>query len=319
MKHLDTAKIIFLDQNKWIDLLDNKNGRYDTLLKLIKGSLRNKSAKFPISFNTIVECQKIKNSNRRNSLAILLAEVSEGWTYSNTHKLFDKEFEKSVLPKLGIKDKEVTITAVSLGIPFAVGIDEQDFYKVINVPKEIGPNVYNDLTKYENLILQIAGTSNEASLEYMSSISDLVEKRERLRSISMPYHISTRKNIYLAQLTNDRKDTIERILGRHGFVFNDFLDLGKSEIVKTYESVATLDVNINLSFVNNNNNNREISPNDLIDIDSLSVAIPYSDVVVCEKYMANIALQKKLNEKYNTVITTSLDELTEILVLSDHR
>ena len=135
----------------------------------------------------------------------------------------------------------------------------------------------------------------------------------------MPYHISTRKNIYLAQLTNDRKDTIERILGRHGFVFNDFLDLGKSEIVKTYESVATLDVNINLSFVNNNNNNREISPNDLIDIDSLSVAIPYSDVVVCEKYMANIALQKKLNEKYNTVITTSLDELTEILVLSDHR
>jgi hypothetical protein len=55
-------------------------------------------------------------------------------------------------------------------------------------------------------------------------------------------------------------------------------------------------------------------PNDLEDIASLSVAIPYCDVVVTEKQWCHNARRAKLDRRFNTVILYDLKDLAAVLV-----
>ena len=53
---------------------------------------------------------------------------------------------------------------------------------------------------------------------------------------------------------------------------------------------------------------RRVAPNDFSDIDFLSVAIPYTDVVVCERYFANKAIESGLAHRYGTRVYASVEE-----------
>jgi hypothetical protein len=55
-------------------------------------------------------------------------------------------------------------------------------------------------------------------------------------------------------------------------------------------------------------------PNDLEDVASLSVAIPYCDVVVTEKQWYHMARRAELDRRFNTVILHDLKELAAVLV-----
>jgi hypothetical protein len=55
-------------------------------------------------------------------------------------------------------------------------------------------------------------------------------------------------------------------------------------------------------------------PNDLEDVASLSVAIPYCDVVVTEKQWFHTARRAKLDRRFNTVILHDLKDLAAVLV-----
>jgi hypothetical protein len=55
-------------------------------------------------------------------------------------------------------------------------------------------------------------------------------------------------------------------------------------------------------------------PNDLEDVASLSVAIPYCDVVVTEKHWCHMARRATLDRRFNTVILHDLKELAAVIV-----
>lgn len=61
---------------------------------------------------------------------------------------------------------------------------------------------------------------------------------------------------------------------------------------------------------------RKIQPNDLNDIMSLSVAIPYSDVVVTEGMWQTAIIQTKLDKLRPTLVLRSEKELASILELN---
>lgn len=54
---------------------------------------------------------------------------------------------------------------------------------------------------------------------------------------------------------------------------------------------------------------RLIEVNDLYDVWALSLAIPYSDIVVTEKMWTAISRQAKLDKICNTTILSSIDEM----------
>ena len=58
---------------------------------------------------------------------------------------------------------------------------------------------------------------------------------------------------------------------------------------------------------------RPIKKNDFNDIASLTLAIPYSDIVITDKMMVSIATRMKLDDKCDTIILKSISELEEYL------
>jgi len=58
---------------------------------------------------------------------------------------------------------------------------------------------------------------------------------------------------------------------------------------------------------------RPIQVNDFNDIWFLSLAIPYSDIVVTEKMWTSIAKRTKLDKKCKTIILSSIKELAELM------
>lgn len=47
---------------------------------------------------------------------------------------------------------------------------------------------------------------------------------------------------------------------------------------------------------------RKISGTDLDDVQSISVALPYVDILTCDKYMKNLLVSTKLDQKYGTLV-----------------
>jgi hypothetical protein len=108
--------------------------------------------------------------------------------------------------------------------------------------------------------------------------------------------------------------TIIKICCESG-IYNFFKGWNEKELMDFIKEIPTFYVLFNLSYQNEKNYNRRINRNDIYDISSLSIAIPYCDIVVTEKHFASIAKSVKLDEIYNTIILrwSSIDELEKYL------
>ena len=59
--------------------------------------------------------------------------------------------------------------------------------------------------------------------------------------------------------------------------------------------------------------NRPVKVNHVYDIAHLAVALPYCDVVVCDKEMEHVVKQFKLDQRYGTSVFSNLDDALDYL------
>lgn len=93
----------------------------------------------------------------------------------------------------------------------------------------------------------------------------------------------------------------------------DFLALGREQLLAFWESIPTLHVEIALESERDEQRSREIQANDVIDVSFLSVAIPYCDIVVTERFWVHLAQRNGLDQSYDTILLTDLTELEQYL------
>jgi len=96
----------------------------------------------------------------------------------------------------------------------------------------------------------------------------------------------------------------------------DFLlkeGMPKEDFDAIFEKIPTALTFIQLSMRTDMQFHRPIEVNDIADIWGMSLAIPYSDIVVTDKMMATLARQSKLDSICNTMILTSVHELLPLL------
>ncbi len=79
------------------------------------------------------------------------------------------------------------------------------------------------------------------------------------------------------------------------------------------DSMPTADSWITLATAKHRNVDSTWRPNDILDIDALSVAAPYCDVVVAERHSVHVLRQAGASRRFETKLLTSLDQLAEHL------
>ncbi len=190
----NTSFVVYFDQNKWIELSRAYHQRPDgirfaTALKKVQNAVKRKTARFPFSSIHVLESMKMGDISRRQRLAKVIAEFSEGWTIAQQEKISPIEFNMSV-PKAFNKPLLITKPVVfGRGIEFAFGepVRTQNILELLDSPIE---------------------TERQLAIHFLATI--LSSPIESLRKSGI--------NQYNAEMntTADQADQIRKLVRNHG-------------------------------------------------------------------------------------------------------
>jgi hypothetical protein len=96
------------------------------------------------------------------------------------------------------------------------------------------------------------------------------------------------------------------------YEFEKYVHQGDKQVDELYQSFPAIYTYLTLSTRRDTEKTREAKSNDVYDLFSLAVAIPYSDIVVTENMWVTKATRAGLDETYNTTLLTNIDELPRV-------
>jgi len=317
--------IFYLDQKGWIDLAKMEYGSVKTeketrLLETVYRAVGEDKALFPLSIVHLDEISKISSETKRHQLAALMTKLSKGYSfspYSDSH--IAVEVDQIVAKKLGYCSIDLRQVFLKQGIHHLVGskveIASRDGDKNKKPPKEIKEKMTEMLYDPEVFEFSLTKTKPNPSLrQYQKKAANQMDEiRRELLKIKDK---DLRKRTFLAQnvsaliLPHIVKTLIDRGLPRDLFKMEEWTreDMDKFLMkVPTGLALITLTMYRDLQF------QRAITANDIADVWGLTLAIPYSDVVVTERMWVSIAKQSKLDTTCDTIMLYSVDDLINFL------
>lgn len=111
--------------------------------------------------------------------------------------------------------------------------------------------------------------------------------------------------MYVWELVNDLVPALDTI----GHTFDELVDEGKTAMVAMLERMPTIQTDTALREGNLRNLEHPWQPNDVYDVEHLSVSAAYCDVVVTDKHAAELLNRARIGERYATLITPRIDDL----------
>ncbi|HEY4896357.1 MAG TPA: hypothetical protein VII01_09740 [Solirubrobacteraceae bacterium] len=107
-------------------------------------------------------------------------------------------------------------------------------------------------------------------------------------------------------------DGLEEAVRAHGLDLAELID-GTDAARRFADSMPSGDAWISLLTAAHRNPQSRWQPNDILDFDALSVAIPYCDVVVTDRHACRLANAAQLPARVGTTVIPTLEELVPVL------
>lgn len=317
-----SEKIIYFDQKGWINLAKiyygNPTKPERDLLNIIIDASENGTAIFPISMIHLSETSSISKPKWRQQLSSLMASISKCntltpyWTW-----ILDMEIENLVLKTIGLSQYNIQKYWLGKGIPHLIGqkpsivVDEQVDSKVLMKLEKDLLDVLNDPKSLEFLLTKNV-SDKSLEMDKIKAVDQFEKIRENLQNIK---NNDLRRRCFLAQ---NITATITPRLAKTLIKFKlpkEYIDIiiPQNDIEKFLMSIPTALCEFTFLFYRDQQLQRPIKVNDIADIWHLTLAIPYSDIVITEKMWTSISKQTKLDQKCNTIILSSIKELNKYL------
>lgn len=296
--------IVYLDQNKWIQLAQIVNGKDKSefalkTLKEIKASIECGYI-YPLSAIHYLEFSRISNVSRRKKLGQVMWDFSKNKSLTSNENIISYEIEVA-LSKYFPQIKPRDLTLIGTGMLHAFGEEEQ-----IKLP---GLSEYVDkslLTGAEALDIEpISFFCNKYRENFQSHLSSLNEKKHQLEKNKW-------ENWLYALALKDISKPLSNVLIKNNIPSDSLKDFSADNYKDIVDSMPSraLDVHLHRQVLKNSNYNAKMS--DLEDWAGLGLAACYCDVVVCEKHFADMLRRDKF--KTSARIVTDLNEIFESLI-----
>lgn len=276
---------VYLDQNHWIHLSQDYYQRsksidrsYQELIGKISLAVKQNRAVFPVSIFHASEMLLAKDISRRERLFQFVAEISRGWIIASTWNIIPLELE-------------ILIS----GLPNRVNA-----FKKLDSLEALHDHFFPVAENRES-----AKRYKERTIEYAQRI-----ERGRVKKDGKPYSRKALRIMYARNLFPDIQEEL--------FNFSQKYKIDVDTLVEKlglFENVPALDVQLTLTIERDRNLNKPVSPNDMVDLSHLSVAIPYCDIVVPDSHWASLAKIERLGleKKYSIKILEKLSQLENYL------
>ena len=218
MKDSEIPKLLYLDQNKWVELEkvefgEKKDETISEILTMLRDLVNSDKLIIPIDFNRLTETSHRSLSHTRERLSELLIEMSKG--YAVLPFLFVEELEirnfisrKNGLSEINLKELLINQNTENLlaGTPQIVGdIPSEDLELINSRIRQL-----METTEFKERILS-APTHRDSNLE-----QEYVKRAEQAREILRTMQNDTARKKYL--ITGDYQRLMRKIIVILNFV-----------------------------------------------------------------------------------------------------
>lgn len=292
MKVSETSKIVYLDLNAWIDLAKIFYGQSSSpkkeLLDKVLESSENDKAIFPISWVQLFEARCISNIQRRKKLVSFMIKLSKGnVTTPHWVMLKELEIENLVFEKLGLPLIKIRTRFVGKGFSMLMGATPTINSETSNPEhlRALNKELLKLFDKPET-IMKLATISSDFKKKQVSTVKEFERIREDLEQYKDNNY---RRTVFLAQnIVATILPKVVKILIEKNLPPSFCEELFQSDVDKFLEKLPTALCEFTLLF-QRDQQSRPIQVNDIADVWHLTLAIPYSDIVVTERMWVAIA------------------------------
>lgn len=335
----------YLDQWVWIRLARAALGKPDApgdpkLLQALVDAA-NEGVAFPLSGTHFIETESIKSPRQRRDIANVMASISHFRTIRSRRDLLRNQLLLAMHEQFGRPTfRPAKLDPLGVGVHWAFeGVEKvlqvhdadgqiidldrfprelrvratQGFeYQVMPGPDDEEVTSLRDRYGYKPEATAEAGHSRlEWEREFVGLLVDTPPKDPAELRVWIQAREVTHENLeLLVDVFKEYGLPIRRLTG--GFSDDDPARR-RQFISEFFDRLPSVQVAVDLKLAIHRNNQRGWARNDVYDTDAMSIAVPYSAVVVADKAVADALRRIKAEERHGTVITGKLEELAEML------
>jgi len=314
----------YLDQNHWIALRSRPED--DEVREAIEQAVENESIVIPLINTLFRETGKYENTEGREKHFDFMFEMSKGHTLRNYMDIGEFELERFMSAIEGHEynlEGQVRGEGIahmygdwSLEVDDEVDIDDAQLKELEDELDEMLRSQHGfDVATSGDVIehfqerdweKELAEEVDSIRKEWDKGIDDN-KKRRRFAFYRYFYH-----NVFSDLLRKIHRAGLYFPLSEI-YDFEKYIHEGDKMVDLFLQSFPSRYSYIALNNAKDLQKHRDVKPNDIYDVFSLAVAIPYCDIVVTEKFWAAETKRADLDKIYNTKIFSSLDELSSLI------
>lgn len=319
--------IIYLDQNKWIDLAkailnptDNPN--YVEVSNLVLEKIENGEWIFPLSTLHVWETGSRAEEESRKKLVSVMAKISNGYSIKSFLDV-QKDELINIFIEICAPEKIKKIEAIIKNPLVAIGAE--DFLiklKTDILPTNVKQELIDIIDSYvrknienkdiANIILDNYDEEFVNGLREDDKILTRQFEKDRINLLKLPKQ--DRYNIFLIQrfwaMIKLLNINIHKLCEKNTILKS--LSDDKNKCINFLEGAPSINISTKLTYELLKDRERHIHEHDNRDINFLSTAIPYCDIVITEKTWKHLVKINKLDDKYSTIIENDLNYLLRL-------
>ncbi len=306
---------ICLDTNHWIALARVRSAtdqRYAGVLGLLENGVERGDLQVALNHAHVGEVMHAGHAGRRVAMADLMTDLSGGWFLKPRHVATRLEVRDYVKRLLGRPASDRFAEMVGFGSEAMLGASRRVVGRDGN-RSPLEPLILSALDTVDMLRLLIAEAHDDAKTakvrtEMQAIVDDMNRQREEFRRHGPSLDTLRRDNA--AELI--RHTLLVEVIAAMEEAGRPDLEILTRDPPRTPEDAITQFPSLHclseLISRRDHDWDRKIKVNDLADVDFLSVAVPYSDVVVCENYFGAKVIGAGLSSAYSTSMYMDLNE-----------
>ena len=274
--------IVYLDQNKWIELAKMFHGKDNSIrasrvLREYEEARKDNRIQLPLSSIHYIETSRISNTNRRVRLGAAMWHFSGGASIIGYQAIVRHELELALAKHLTeVNPGSINILGrghahafCSPPLPGAMALIQDEIERSLLMGSAwLG---IDPLASYSS-------THRENFKQHLSTL--------HVRCKAVPENL--RENWLYAMSTDDILNPLNEVMRKHKLPKETIANLGEHRLKEVIDDMPTRRIDMHLHKQILQNPNYVARSSDLEDWGGIAVASSYCDVVICEKHMADM-------------------------------
>ena len=314
--------IVYLDQNKWIQLSRVANGLDSSpaiadALTFMRGARDMKLACFPLSLAHYLETHRASPGARRRLAAVML-EISGGVTLAGLRVIVEHELDIALARRFPERVHVRPLQLLGQGVWHATNQQERRYTVPDFVPMD--PDKKRAFEDRANRLMQdalLTGVNpltgevvphvdhSEPSKNFQNHLDGL---HERFAGDDP----DTQERAHYATAMVDILGPFNDALALHMILADEIALMGVDELIAMLEEMPTRRVDVHLHRQWFKNKTLRSKPGDLNDWGYVGVAAMYCDVVVTEKFLADMLTRDRFQPRARVI--TDLADLARVVL-----